>query len=668
MKSSRTNLLAGGALVLAALAAYHNSLDVPFIFDDGPSILGNPSIRHLWPLSGPLSPPDGSGGVSGRPLVNLSLAVNYALGGFEVRGYHVMNLALHALAGLTLWGVLRRTLRQPGLHPDLGDNAEPAAWVMALLWTVHPLLTESVVCIVQRTEVLGGLFYLLTFHCFIRALEGGPRERGWQGLTVAVCLLGMAAKEIVATAPVLALLYDRTFVSGTFRAAWVRRKWLYVSMAATWLLLAWLMLHNQQRGRTVGFGLGVSSWEYLLTQCEALVMYLKLSFWPHPLVVDYGTVLVGGIGEVWWQGTLIVALLLGTVAALVRQPKPGFLGAWFFVILAPSSSFVPLTTQTMAEHRMYLPLMAVIALVVGSATVWLGRRAVMGFLVLAIGAGGLTIRRNTDYQDDLTLWRDTVEKSPANSRAHAGLGTAHHDRGNLAEARRHYEESLRLDPASGHKHYNLGLVLDNLGRTDEAIRYYRETLRLMPQHAGAHANLAVILVQRGQSAEAVPHLEAALVQMPDLTGAYHTLGQALTDLGRLPEAAKAYEQALKLNPRYVEARLNLGILLARLDRLDEARKQLREAVRLRPDVAEAHANLGIVLAETGELEAAAACYREALRLRPGYAKAHYNLGNAFIGLQRWSEAKAEFEAAVREQPDFTEAREMLGKLQETGTP
>jgi hypothetical protein len=190
-------------------------------------------------------------------------------------------------------------------------------------------------------------------------------------------------------------------------------------------------------------------------------------------VVDYGTPVVAGIGEVWWQGPVILALLLGTVVALVRRPVVGFLGAWFFVILAPSSSFVPLTTQTMAEHRMYLPLIAVVVLVVGVVTARFGRRALVGFLMLAVVAGGLTVRRNRDYQGDLTLWQDTVAKRPANSRALAGLGTAWFDRGNLAEALRHYGESLRLDPYSPHKHYNVGLVLDNLRRTDEAIRHYR---------------------------------------------------------------------------------------------------------------------------------------------------------------------------------------------------
>ncbi|MDI1249518.1 MAG: hypothetical protein PSV13_11695, partial [Lacunisphaera sp.] len=369
----------------ACLAIYWNSLDAPFLFDDGPAILRNETIRTLWPLDRVLQPPLEGAGVTGRPLVNLSLAVNYALGGLDVRGYHAMNLALHALAVLTLWGVLRRTLwlnvgrglsptslNMSGVKPDLHNEPESFAFAVALLWAVHPLLTESVVCVVQRNEVMGGLFYLLTLYGFVRSVaekgdvgrdrlippSDAPRRDqrsrptiiAWQAFAVVSCLLGMATKEIMATAPLVVMLYDRTFVAGGFSAAWRQRRGYYLSLAATWLLLAWLMLGNNQRDGIVGFGLGVSSWEYLLTQCRALTTYLQLSFWPHPLVLDYGAEMVRRPGEVWGQGILVLTLLLATGWALVRRPVWGFVGAWFFVILAPSSSFVPLTTQPIAEH------------------------------------------------------------------------------------------------------------------------------------------------------------------------------------------------------------------------------------------------------------------------------------------------------------------------------
>jgi hypothetical protein len=278
--SRRLGWLLGISLVAAAALAYWNSFNVPLFFDDYPAVIRNETIRHLWPLSVPLSPPADGSGVSGRPLVNLSLAVNYAFGGLNVRGYHLLNFVLHSLAVLTLWGVIRRTLRQPTLPARIRENADLVAWSASLLWAVHPLLTESVVCVVQRNEVMAALFYLLIFYGFIRATESDHSDRmrsssaKWLTVSVIASLAGVMTKEIVATAPLMLWLYDRTFVAGTFREASRQRKWFYAALAASWIPLIWLVLRNGQRGGTVGFGLGTSSWAYLLTQCRAVTTYL----------------------------------------------------------------------------------------------------------------------------------------------------------------------------------------------------------------------------------------------------------------------------------------------------------------------------------------------------------------------------------------------------------
>jgi tetratricopeptide (TPR) repeat protein len=709
MNSRRFTLLAGVALVLAGVVVYQNSLEAPFLFDDTPAIVDNRSIRHLWPPGEALSPPANAAGATGRPLVNLTLAVNYALGGLAVRGYHVMNLCLHLLATLTLWGVLRRTWRRPALQVRFGPDTELLAGCAALLWAVHPLLTESVTCVVQRTEVLGGLFYLLTLYGFIRSVGVGrvsdPPSRPvkdrsyltWSMFSVLACLLGMASKEIVATAPLLVLLYDRTFVAGTFREAWRRRKIFYGALAATWILLAWLMGHAAQRAGTVGFGLGVSPWEYLLTQCRALTLYLKLSFWPHPLVVDYGVAVVKDVREVWPQGLIVVALLLVTLRALWRRPVLGFIGAAFFVILAPSSSFVPLVTQTMAEHRMYLPLAAVIVLAVAGLHNLFGRHTAAVCLLLAAVLGAVTMQRNGEYCDDLAVWSGVIVVQPDNARAHIGLGAAYYNRGDLAAAMPHYEESRRLEPRAGQIYYDLGLVMDKLDRPEEAAKYFAQAVKLVPAFAPAQAELGDELIRQGRMEEAIQHLQIAVTSAPDLTAARNSLGRALAGAGRMAEAIAIYETALKgnpgfadlhfnlalalvsagradaafaqyteavrLKPAHAEARLNLGIMLAQRGRLNEALVQLHEAARLRPKSAEAQANLGIALAETGRVTEAVGSYEAALRLRPDYAVAHYNLGNALIQLQRWPEAKRHFAEAVRLAPDFAAAREMLERMQ-----
>ena len=227
----RSTLAALVLLALAALAAYHNSFSGPFIFDDTRSIVENPDIRQLaTTLHGDprLNP--------SRPLLRVSLWINYALGGQEVRGYHVLNLVLHILAAWTLWALARRMLESPALRDRYGQQAWGLALAIALLWTVHPLQTESVTYVVQRTEVFAGWFYLLTLYSVARsASAAGGRVWAWSVAAVVSCLLGMASKETVATAPLLALALDRIFYAPSWKQLWQLRWGLYAALASTWI-------------------------------------------------------------------------------------------------------------------------------------------------------------------------------------------------------------------------------------------------------------------------------------------------------------------------------------------------------------------------------------------------------------------------------------------------
>jgi hypothetical protein len=210
------------------------------------------------------------------------------------------------------------------------------------------------------------LFYLLTLYAALRAREA----RRWQVTAVACCLLGMASKESMATAPLMIVLFDWTFVFESFASAWRARWRLYVALAGAWVLLVALMWEGP-RSRSTGFSTGVTPWTYLLNQAQLIVHYLRLTFWPSGLVILYGNPRSLSIGDVWPQALVIVALLAAVVAVFVWRPKIGFLGVWFFVTLAPTSSVVPIATEVGAERRMYLPLAAIVVLVVmGAALLW----------------------------------------------------------------------------------------------------------------------------------------------------------------------------------------------------------------------------------------------------------------------------------------------------------
>jgi tetratricopeptide (TPR) repeat protein len=532
----------------------------------------------------------------------------------------------------------------------LSKDAPWLAVAVAVLWVVHPLQTEAVTYVVQRAESLMGLCYLLTLYGFIRGAQAEKPAR-WFMLSIGACLLGMTAKEVMVTAPVMVLLYDRTFLAGSFRAAWRERGRVHASLAGTWLVLICLVVRTGDRGGTIGAGAGIPWWSFALTQSRAVVHYLQLALWPFPLIFDYGTDFIRRAGEVVPYMLLDGFLLALTLLGLWRRPALGFLGAWFFVILAPSSSVVGGVRQMVAEHRAYLSLAAVIMLVVAGLYVAFGRRgAVVAGLALAAGLGFVAAGRNADYRSALAIWSDTVAKRPENAWAHGNLGTVLLSLGRVPEAAAEFDWALRIKPDYAEAHNNLGNVLLRQGRVAEAMDHYRQALRHKPDYAEAHNNLANGLLQAGRVPEAIAHYEVSLRLDPNQAETHNNFGIALARTGRIPEAIAQCEEALRCEPGYVVAHMNLGNVLAQAGRGPEAIRSYEAALRLQPDYAEADFNLGIALAQQGRVAEAIARYEDALRLKPGYAAAHDNLANALLGLDRPAEAIAHYEAALRLTP------------------
>jgi tetratricopeptide (TPR) repeat protein len=632
-------------------------------------------------------------------VVNLSLAINYALGGTGVWGYHAFNLVVHILAALTLFGVVRRTLARPVLLRQFGAAGVWVALAVAVIWTVHPLQTEAVTYISQRCESLMGLFYLLTLYCFIRGVETRQRV-GWLTLSVAACFLGMASKEVMVTAPVMVLLYDRIFVSGSFREAWARHKYVHAGLATSWILLGCLMPGVPDRG--AGYGLGVAWFDYAQVECRAVVQYLRLALWPHPLVFDYGSYVPTRPAAVAPYALLFMALAITALLALGRRPALGFVGAWFFLILAPTSSVVPVVGSPMAEHRMYLPLAAAITMVVVGAFE-IGKQLFHGLMANVLGymASGLvvllftflTIQRNQVYHSALRLSRETVRRAPGNPRAHCLLGTAllqagkvqdaieqyeravslqrdyadaHNDlgvalvqQGRLQEAIGHYQQALRVKP-DAEAHNNMGVALMRLGRLQEAISHYQQALQLWPDYAEAHNNLANALFRVGEVQEALVHWQRAVEIRPDYAEAYNGLAGGLAQAGKGPEAIRCYEQVLRLDPGDADAHYNLGLALEKLGRTTEAITHLERALQLNPDLTSAHSHLGDDLARLGKLPEAVQHLQLALQSDPDSIDARYNLGLALAQLGRLPEAIEQWKQTLRLDPGFSNAHYNLG--------
>ncbi len=607
-------------IILAGVLVYANSLSGPFFFDDRASIVENGAIRSLETvrLERRNSP------LAGRPVVGYSLAINYQLDGLDVTGYHIVNIALHIACALLLFAIARRTLSSKQLQERYGPASLDLATGIALLWVVHPLNSEVVNYITQRTESLMALCYLGTLYAAIRS--AASRGLVWPAIAVVSCAFGMASKETMVTAPLIVALYDRVFLFDSFGEALAKRWKLYGALATTWLLLAYLIIGGP-RSSSAGFSAGIDSWTYLKNQARLIARYLRLTVWPAGLVVQYGPPEPLAIRQIWPHGIGVLALLVLAGIAFLFQPAAGFLGAWFFITLAPASSVIPIATEVGAERRMYLPLMALTALLVISIFRW-GRERVpakAGMMVLvAIAAvlGATTIARNRVYRSPLELAQTSLAQWPSDA-AHGAVGSElqmlHRDSEALPELRL----GARTDPRAM---YNLGVALVNLKQFNEAIQALEPLIARFPLReevpwARRLRGQAYIMLR--QWSPALTELRMTLSMTPRdeearrlLGYAYFSQGVELVNQQNFRDASQSFRSALEYDPQNTSLRYNLAAAMIDSGDVAGGIAEARAVVERDPTHADSYDLIGRALAIQGKLEEAVESLRQAVRLKP----------------------------------------------------
>ncbi|MCE9553389.1 MAG: tetratricopeptide repeat protein [Planctomycetes bacterium] len=669
-------------LVLLGIAVYANGLSGPFVFDDINYVLYNPRAQQLtW-----------QNVHSERPLLFYSLAANYQLGGFQPLGYKIFNLAVHLAAALTLYGLVRRTLLLPRFGQRFRDTAAGLAFAVAALWIVHPLTTESVTYIIHRGESMMGLFALLTLYCTLRGAQAPLLWRAWLWYTAAAvaCGLGFWSKPFMIAVPVVVLLYDRIMLNDPWRTWAVRRGALYLLMLIPLGWAFWINTHDSlarlktpdrqaassptaissaQRAAsgtaTVpapdpdfenGYPQRVNVLRYARSQFGVIAHYLRLVFWPYPLCADYFWKPADTLQRIVPPALLIGGLLLTTCWALWRYPAWGFLGAAFFLLLGPSSSFIPIE-DIATERRMYLPLAAVIALLVLGTWELLGyllrsghaveatehkrrfRGVVLLLFVMAVWSG-LTILRNFDYARDVDFCERVLQQVPENSRAAVNLARALTNEGELPENQQkrlgYYQRALKylLDaepvaPKNSFLHAQIGHVQAQLGNREEAVRRFRKAVALNDDNALFHLNLALVLEQKGTPAsmdEARSHFQRAAKLGGQtefrLAEAHAGLARYYTSRKKWRDAIGEYRKALSIEPDRIKYGIDFGMLLVQAGRLQDAHDQLARTCEIdrlhtahgHAPVVEAHQYLALVCVELNRKDEAIAAAAEALRL------------------------------------------------------
>lgn len=671
--------------VAAALFAFVPAFDAPFAFDDIPAIAANSSITRLWPLAIPLTPP-GETAVSGRPVANFTFALNYATNqalGIDQSpassdrrktiSYHLLNLALHVACGFLLFAVLRRTLeRLPQVRTTIA-SPEPLAGIATLLWIVHPIQTEAVDYITQRTELLASAFYLAVLYASIRAWsarEGWSRRR-WYIVAVVSCALGMGSKEVMATAPLAVMLYDAAFFADSpdeWRAVLRQRRFFYLSL---WLALIPLIasIESGARSASVGFHGRITWLDYFVTQGWAIWHYLRLVVWPVGLTFDYGQRPVGGLlpmlGLVGLVG--LAGLGIGSLLAWRNRRWLGFAVIWFFLLLAPSSSVIPIQTEIAAERRVYLALVApIVLLVIFVVGAWrrLTRSAELpstkstwrvvasvSCVLIAVSAW-----RSRVYRDPALLWADAIHKRPTNGRAYDNLAAVILARGasNADSARALLRRAIAVDSLQISAWTNLAL-LENARHDPAAARSLLErAIRIDPEVIVATRDLGLLLSDLGNAQEAIPYLERVSRATPD-AATLHALGSSYAATGRLDDAVASLSRSVSLDPTRIQALELLATLLIEQRRPQDALRYLGPTNRAGMSSARSYALSSFAHAQMGFADSAIADAVAASRVGRNDADVLRLLGRAMIVIQRADAAEEFLTASLQADSSSAEA-------------
>jgi tetratricopeptide (TPR) repeat protein len=424
-----------------------------------------------------------------------------------------------------------------------------------------------------------GLCYLLTLYCAIRSYHSSHR-RWWYAAAIAACIGGALSKQVIATVPIVVLVYDGLFLYPSLPEA-LRKRWgFYTGLAATtWGILIATTLAAPVN-ETAGFAVQtITPLAYLKSQPAVMLYYLRLAIWPDSLCLDYDWKQAETLGDILPYAIVIMVLLAATLWALWRRQAIAFLGVWFFLILSLTSSFMPFD-DLIFEHRMYLSLAAVVGLLVlvgydfgkrllsrllsdEEERARSGRLAAMVVMTLIVTLLSLlTVRRNVDYKSQVVMWNDVVNKRPLNPRGHNNLGTALLEQGLVEDAYLHFTEACKYKPNYADGENNLGQVLIKLGKVEEGKTHLLEALRINPKHELANYNMGLYLASRGQLDEAIAHFSQALQSNPFDPDSYTEMGMVFERQGKLQEAMERYTRALQVNPQAVKALSHLALILA----------------------------------------------------------------------------------------------------------
>ena len=588
------------------------------------------------------------------PLVYTMFWLEHKLWGFDPTGYHIVNVLLHLANTLLLWHLLLRL-------------AVPGAWVVAAVFAVHPLHVESVAWVIERKDVLSGLFYLSAAAMWMRFVEQ-PNPRRYAG-SLALYAAALLSKSIAVTLPVTLLIWH-WWKQGRVTATDLLR---VVPFFAVGLVITVGDLSFYRSGGAVSFDYSLI--ERTLIAARALWFYAGKLLWPTNLAVIYPLWDICVADPLAW-GYLVAAVSAAVAlwyfrSQLGRGPLAGTL--FFAVTLSPVLGFVDygyMQYAFVADRFQYLAGIGVMAVGIGGAArlpdLW--RPGTLAVAVVAVVVlGTLTWRQASIYRDGETFHRHIIALNPQARNAHFNLGDILYEQGRYAEALDAARIAVEQRPDFFGTHANLGAILNKLGRFEEAEKSLRRAIELNPQAKNAHRVLGKVLYNQGRYAEALAAIRIAVEQDPDFSEAHSNLGAIFSALGRFEEAETHLRRAIELNPQAKNAHRVLGKVLYNQGRYAEALAAIRIAVEQDPDFSEAHSNLGAIFSALGRFEEAETHLRRAIELNPQEVDLFRKLAEALMPQGRYDEAMDALAQSAKLDPASPQAAELhvlMGQIAE----
>jgi len=639
-------------LVLSSTGIYFNSLKGSFQFDDVP-LINSQWIENLESFNRSVK----ISSFENRPVLLWTYALNNSLGKNKEFGFHLFNLMLHI--GVTLlifFSVLKTSsFHINNIHNKNPEESNPASiWIFpfitALIFSLHPLNTDSISYISSRSSVLATFFYLFSLYLFLNLFNLEKKKTFSANnlililLVAATMYLSLASKLIAATLPLLMSFWYFVFSRKDMEALW-KRSWAYlfiilISIAVLFLLGdPWIYNAKDQGLELYG------QLPYLLIQIKIIVFYyLKLFLFPFNLSVDSGM----PFSSITEDPFIILAILIicGIVVTAIKSRNVWLLvgTAWFFITLAPTSSFIPLNDLAV-EHRTYLPMTLGLCMAVGWGISRLYPIWRFGFLSLIIIPFSLgTITRNSDWISEISLWEDVARKNPSSSRAHNNLGKAYFEKGNLTRASYHFEKSIANIPKFIEDKFNLKNAEEFLSRKKNPANSNSSNLKIVAELVEPHYNLASIYLDQGKLSLAEKEYLKTLSIRPQHFSAKIGLGSVYNKKGRYEKAEKLYRQAIKDkqiqngNDFFPLAHLNLGEVYGKTGKISLAIIEWERAIQQDPSLLPAYFNLGTALMMQGEYSRAENYLLKCLEINNKHEPALFNLALTKQKQMHWQES------------------------------